>query len=182
MAQTQGFRLYREEGEAPPPANPDTSGSSGQTHNDVSSAVKFQFGIEDDEMVDADQSTPMLLYQPYKFSRKWGFNVKGPITATVQHLDSGNVEVTFQLSGLPSSYFYLPYQDGETPIKYKGPVEDKTEIMRASELEDIKASGIGAGGAPGGGMGMPPGGGMGMGGPPMGGGMGGGMGGPPMGM
>ncbi len=149
--------LMGEEGEAPPPSNPQN------THNDVNQAVSFNMGIDQDVVDDYDQQDALIIAKPFKFFRKWGFNVKGPIPASAKHNEDGTVEVTFNLLQLPKQSFYLPYKDGQTPVAYEGPIENKKEILSKADFQDIKATGLdqlqpgmmaGAQGGMGGGGGM----------------------------
>lgn len=138
----QSFNVVlKEDGEAPAPTDPNASDSQ-QTHNDVTKAVSFNLEIDPEDVKNYDHQDAIMVYKPFKFFKQWGFNVKPPIPATAEHLDDGNVEITFQLKSLPKQRFYLPYKSGETPIAYEGPIENKTQIISKADFEDIKAAGF----------------------------------------
>lgn len=163
------FRITLREDEAAPaggtPESPDNpSNTTNKYHFD---ALKQQLGIEDDELQAALESDSVQLWKCPDFSSKWGFMVVGPVNASLQERPDGSFNVTFQLrqkrqmSG--SRAFIRPYEQGQRPMYYEGPVDDKMEIMRKEELADLMTAPLAHGGAPmGGGMG-------GMGGAPMGG-------------
>ncbi len=173
------FRQFMEDEAAPsgggaaaPPANPD---KSNHRHFD---ALKQQFGSDDASFDAALEAGTVEVWVTPDYSSKWGFLVNGPVSATVKKTPAGQYAITFMLKQKQQSNphsFIMPYHQGETPTYYDGPIENKTEMISADELQDMMAKPLEGGGAQPG-MGGPPMGGMG-GAPP--GGMGGGM--PPMG-
>lgn len=154
-----------------PPSNPDNKNND--QHFD---AMKGQLGMEDDDFDAALSSGSITIWMPRDFSEKWGFVVSGVLQADVNKRPDGMYDVLFHLKDkklmMPKA-FILPYKQGQRPINYNGPVEDKTEVMTPEELQDamakpLEGGGMAAGGGdPMGGMGMPSAGGT----PPMGGGM-----------
>lgn len=146
-----------------PPSNPDTTTNS--QHFD---ALKGQLGMEDADFDAALSTGSITIWNPQDFSSKWGFVVSGSLQADVEKRPDGMYNVLFHLKDkklmMPKA-FILPYKDGARPISYQGPIEDKTEVMTAEELQDAMVSPLEGGGMPAGGD-------------PMAGGMGGAMGAP----
>ena len=157
------------------PNNPMMGGDdSSQTHNRYTTAVQDEFGIDDKHMKPAEEAESYILKKPINFASKWGFLAATPVPVTIKTLvDAGErskYEVTFHLTMANKRKFIRwPWKKGDVPIRYEGPVEDKTEYMTYQEKENMKAADLQGGGAAGGA-------------PPMGGDMMGGAGGaPPMG-
>lgn len=104
------------------------------------SYLKRQFGISDEDLVDSIESVPIQLFKVPDYADKWGFLVVGDCGALATQRDDGNWDVNFMLSQkylMNPNAFILPYSKNETPIVYKGEVEDKTEIVTDEELQDM---------------------------------------------
>ena len=141
-------------------AAPSTSTGEGddqsQTHNDMGNVAAWQFKIED--YPDAEEANLLACYLPYDYTKRWGFQVNGPVTLTKEVVIPDKLyRVTFMLSQKSPMDFYIP---GDPPKKYKGPIEDKTVEMSNAEIEKIRGQWSPQGGAPGasgqGGTGAPP--------------------------
>lgn len=144
---------------AAPPSPGDPDNKTNKYHFDM---LQQQLGMDDEGLTAALESDPVEVYQVPDYSSKWGFSVIGPVSAVVQKRPDGNFSITYQLSQkklMSPKSFILPYKQGQRPIRYEGPVEDKTEIISAEELQDIMTTAFQNGGAaPAGAMGgMPPG-------------------------
>lgn len=142
-------------------------------HNDYDTAVGLEFDIDPKHMDTANEGNTFMVHQPMNYARKWGFIAGGLIPVTLEKVvDAGprsKYKATFHLTQANKRKFYLPYKDGEVPLKYDGPIEDKIEYISYRELQDLKSQGLDQpGGAGGGAPGGMPGGDMmgGMGGPP----------------
>lgn len=101
--------------------------------------LKRQLGIGDDEFDAIISSGEITIYKMPDYSKKWGFLVNPPVNAFVEKQENGNFYVYFMLKNkktMSPKSFFLPYKEGESPIYYQGPVEDKTEIMNERDLQD----------------------------------------------
>lgn len=152
---------------APVPTDPESGG--GKTNKYHFDKLQDEFDMDDDAFKGAMEGGIQTLYKVPDYG--WGFRVQPPVQVTVKDKGTEQYEVTFLLNQTSKRKMILPYKEGERPIRYEGPVEDKTVMMNKEELADCMVPPYEAAGA-----GAPP-----MGGPPMGGAppMGGGM--PPMG-
>jgi hypothetical protein len=165
-------RLSEEEAAPVPSAGPPpTPGSSGSTTNKYHfDAMQRELGIDDKAFKGAIEGGIQTLYKVPDYG--WGFRVQPPVQATIKDKGNGQYDVTFMLAQkklMNPKSFLQPYQQGQRPNYYEGPVEDKTEPMNQEELADLLApayQGAGMGGGMGGAppIGMP---GMPAGGPPM---------------
>lgn len=106
------------------------------------SFLKKELGIDDDSFDAAMEGNSIPVFKVPDYSKKWGFLVIGPCTATVEKRSDGNYLITYQLLDKhlmdPHSFIY-PYKKGENPMIYNGDVEDKTETISAEEFQDILA-------------------------------------------
>ena len=121
------------------PANPSDPNKT-TTNKHHFDFLKRQFGINDDDFVDAIEAVPVQIFKVPDYSDKWGFLVIGDCEAGATQRDDGNWQLTFMLSqkhSMNPNAFILPYRKGENPIIYKGKVEDKTEIVSEEELQDM---------------------------------------------
>lgn len=160
-------------GAAPSSGMGDTSGGE-QTHNSVKKYASDALDMDQEEFEAGEQGNAFTLYRMYKY-KDWPFCVRPPVQVQVvpKSGSPGMNDVTFLLSLKKPIHFYLPYRKGEVPIRYNGPIEDRTEEMSDQEVDDMRAQfadksvggGMPAGGmgaaAPGQAGGMPPMGGMG---------------------
>lgn len=118
------------------PANPDNK----TTNKHHFSFLKRQFGISDEDLVDAIEAVPIQVLKMPDYSDKWGYNVIGDVGALATIRDDGNWNVTFMLSQkhlLNPNAFIFPYSKGQDPVIYTGKVEDKTETLTDEEIQDM---------------------------------------------
>lgn len=129
------------------PSNPDNKTNSSH-HFD---AVKDQMGMNDDDFDAALSTGSITIWSPQDYSQKWGYVVSGPVQVDVNARPDGMYNVLFHLKDkklmMPRS-FILPYKDGEKPILYKGPVEDKMEVMSSEEIQKAMVTPFKNGGMP----------------------------------
>jgi hypothetical protein len=119
------------------PANPDNIKTTNKHHFDF---LKRQFGIGDEDFADAIEAVPIQVFKVPDYSNKWGFLVIGDCGALATQRDDGNWDVNFMLSQkqlMNPNAFIFPYEKNETPVVYKGKVEDKKEIVTDEELQDM---------------------------------------------
>lgn len=137
------FKTFIEQdaGASPMSGMGDTQSGAGDTHNAVKKYSSYALDMDQDEFLTGEQGNVFVLFRPYKFKR-WGFVAEPPIPVTIMPIEGspGMNKVTFQLSlQRPAKQGHLFYKPNETPIKYKGPREDKTEIMSDQEVDDMRA-------------------------------------------
>lgn len=118
------------------PTNPDNK-TTNKHHFDF---LKRQFGISDEDLVDAIEAVPIQVFKVPDYSDKWGFLVVGDCEALATQRDDGNWDVNFMLSQkqlMNPNAFIFPYGKNETPVIYRGRVEDQKETVTDEELQDM---------------------------------------------
>lgn len=112
-------------------------------------ALQRQLGIDDDGLTAALEGDTIQFWKVPDYSSQWGFLVSGPTSATVSQRPDGSFDVTFHLKEkqlLNPKNFIKPYKQGQRPINYQGPVEDKTVTMSREELQDAMTLPLASGG------------------------------------
>jgi hypothetical protein len=134
------FKTFIEQDAGSPPPSGMGDDQTPNIHNAVKKYSSDALDMDPDEYQVGEQGNVFTLYRPYKFD-KWGFLVRPPIQVEVTPKSGspGMNDVTFKLSLKKRIHFYLPYGPNDTPIMYKGPIEDKTEIMSDQEVDDMRA-------------------------------------------
>ncbi len=131
--------IVREDAVPAAPENPDSD--SGNKHH--FSSMQRELGIDDDSFDAALAGGIIEVLKVPDYSEKWGFLVAGPCFAQVEKVNNDAYQIRFLLSQkklMNPKSFILPYRDGEQPIIYNGPVEDKTERISTNELQDMVAT------------------------------------------
>lgn len=159
------FKKFFIEDAAVDPNNPLMGDDTDQEkHNDMSGVLQDELDIDDKDMQSYNNTNTFVTYKAMNYSRKWGFIAGGPVPVLTEKIvDAGKrskYKVTFLLTQANKRKFYFPYKDGEVPIRYTGPIEDKVEYMNYYELEDLKSQGLDKANQQMPGGGMPPMGGM----------------------
>lgn len=167
------FSISLREDEAAPsigqPSQPSNPETTNKHHFD---SLQRHLGIGDKELEASLEGDALTIWKVPDYSSKWGFMVNGPVQASVTKRGDGGFDVMFLLKQkqlMEPKSLIRPYKQGDRPMYYEGPVQDKTERMTEEDLQDAMTAPFNGmpsgGGAP---MGGPPGGAP-MGGPPMGG-------------
>lgn len=116
---------------SPVPKDPQSSGTNAY-HFDK---LQDELDIDDKSMKGVIEGGIQTLYKVPNYG--WGFRVRPPIQATVKDIGNEQYQVTFLLKNENKRKFMLPYNQGQNPIRYNGPVEDKTVMMNKRELSDL---------------------------------------------
>lgn len=129
------FRLREEDAaqtpSAPSPDNPDST-TTNKYHFDK---LQDELDIDDAAMKGAIEGGVQTLYKVPDYG--WGFRVQPPVQATVKQIGDGQYKVTFLLTQASRRKMVLPYKQGQTPLRYDGPIENKTVMMNKEELADL---------------------------------------------
>lgn len=154
MRRFREFIRLTEEASGPVPSAGQPPSPGGTTNKYHFDALQRELGIDDKAFKGALEGGIQTLYKVPSYG--WGFRVQPPVQATVKDKGNGQYDVTFMLAQkklMNPKSFLLPYNQGQRPDYYEGPVEDKTEVMNQEELADLLAPAYQGGGM---GMGAPP--------------------------